>query len=360
MIAITKPTLVLNEARCKANIEFMATKARIHGVELRPHFKTHQSLTVGRWFKNVGVRKITVSSLEMAQYFSEEWQDITVAFPANVLEIALINDLARKIRLNLLLESRETAEFLKRHLRYPVGIFVKIDVGYHRTGLAPEDRCGIEDVLASFAAEDTMPFRGFLAHTGHTYACRSKEAVVGLHEEARKILTDLKRAYLPGHPDIVASLGDTPGCVLGENFEGIDEIRPGNFVFYDLMQVQIGTVPVDRIAMAVACPVVAVHEDRGELVIYGGGVHLSKEFLEEEGHRVYGRIARPEGEGWGPVLEGAYVRSLSQEHGVVVAPRDFLSRCHVGDLVMVLPVHACMAASALRCYVNNNEILEKF
>lgn len=359
MIAITKPTLVLDEGRCKGNIEFMVTKARTHGVELRPHFKTHQSLTVGRWFKHYGVRKITVSSLEMAQYFSEEWQDITVAFPVNIREMDTINDLAQKVCLNLLLESQETAEFLKRHLRHPVGIFVKIDVGYHRTGLSPEDRSGMESVLASFAAVDTMPFRGFLAHAGHAYGCRSRDAVVAIHEEARKHLTALKAAYLPASPGILTSLGDTPSCVLAENFEGIDEIRPGNFVFYDLMQVQIGTTTADHIALTVACPVVAVHEDRGELVIYGGGVHLSKEFLEEEGHRVYGRIARPEGDGWGPVLEGAYVRSLSQEHGVVVAPREFLSHCHVGDLVMVLPVHACMAASALRHYVNNNEIIAK-
>jgi len=360
MIPITKPTLVIDEARCRENIAFMAQKARDRGVDFRPHFKTHQSLAVGRWFKAVGVDKITVSSLEMAQYFSEEWSDITVAFPVNVLERDLINALAKRIRLNLLVESLETVDHLKKDLRHPVGVFIKIDVGYGRTGLTPGDREGMEHLMEALASGEAMTFRGFLSHAGHAYACRGAREVGAVHEEARRILGELKEAYRPAHPDIIASLGDTPSCVLAENFEGIDEIRPGNFVFYDLMQVQIGTVPVDRIAMAVACPVVAVHEDRGELVIYGGGVHLSKEFLEEDGRRVYGRIARPEGDGWGPALEGAYVRSLSQEHGVVVAPRDFLSRCHVGDLVMVLPVHACMAASALRCYVNNNEILEKF
>ena len=61
---ITKPTLILDEAKCKANIAFMADKAKTNNVELRPHFKTHQSLEIGRWFKEAGISKITASSLE--------------------------------------------------------------------------------------------------------------------------------------------------------------------------------------------------------------------------------------------------------------------------------------------------------
>jgi len=64
---ITKPTLILDEAKCKTNSAFMADKARRHNLELRPHFKTHQSLEIGRWFKDAGVKKITASSLDMAE-----------------------------------------------------------------------------------------------------------------------------------------------------------------------------------------------------------------------------------------------------------------------------------------------------
>ena len=87
---ITKPTLCLDEAKCKTNIAFMAERAKNHDVTLRPHFKTHQCLEIGRWFKEKDITKITVSSLTMAKYFAEEWDDITVAFPVNILEIDLI------------------------------------------------------------------------------------------------------------------------------------------------------------------------------------------------------------------------------------------------------------------------------
>ena len=40
---IETPTLLLNEAIARRNIERMANKARQNGVRFRPHFKTHQS-----------------------------------------------------------------------------------------------------------------------------------------------------------------------------------------------------------------------------------------------------------------------------------------------------------------------------
>ena len=82
---LTQPTLILDEARCKANIRHMCRKANDQGVVLRPHFKTHQSKIIGRWFGDMGIDKITVSSVGMARYFAEDgWKDITIAFPVNV------------------------------------------------------------------------------------------------------------------------------------------------------------------------------------------------------------------------------------------------------------------------------------
>lgn len=38
----------------------------------------------------------------------------------------------------------------------------------------------------------------------------------------------------------------------------------------------IGSCSADDIVVAVVCPVVAKHEERGEMVIYGGAVHFFK------------------------------------------------------------------------------------
>ena len=59
---ISKPTLLLDENKCRQNIERMAAKASHHGLSFRPHFKTHQSAGIGNWIRDQGVEKITVSS----------------------------------------------------------------------------------------------------------------------------------------------------------------------------------------------------------------------------------------------------------------------------------------------------------
>ena len=67
-------------------------------------------------------------------------------------------------------------------------------------------------------------------------------------------------------------MGDTPAATLCTNFNGVDEIRPGNFVFYDLMQHSLGVCAIEDIAVKMVCPVIAKHVSRNEIVIFGGAV----------------------------------------------------------------------------------------
>ena len=73
----------------------------------------------------------------MAVYFANHnWRDITIAFPINILEIQEINSLAMKLdSLNLLVENTESIECLENKLTKKVKIWIKIDIGYKRTGI---------------------------------------------------------------------------------------------------------------------------------------------------------------------------------------------------------------------------------
>ena len=357
---ITKPTLLLDKQKCKRNIAMMFTKAATHHVSFRPHFKTHQSLEIGRWFKVLGVDKITVSSLEMAQYFSSEWNDISVAFPVNILEIETINQLAEKITLNLLVESVESVRFLTQNAKHNIGIFIKIDVGYHRTGLSPTSTQQIAEILSEISASKSLCFKGFLTHAGHTYSCRTKEEILAIHNSSKEILTGLKAKYIDLYPDLIISIGDTPGCSVANDFSGIDEIRPGNFVFYDLTQQQIGACSFDQIAVAMACPIVAIHPGRNEIVIYGGGVHFAKDRLEIDNvGTIYGVVVEQIEEHWGEPVPDMFLKSLSQEHGIVSVPESQITKYKIGDLLYILPVHSCMTANEMKCYKSQDEIISR-
>ena len=94
---IIEPTLVINQKICRSNIMRMAEKARSHNLIFRPHFKTHQSIIVGEWFRDYGVTAISVSSVKKAQYFSKEnWNDSTIAFPVNPRETDRINGIRKE------------------------------------------------------------------------------------------------------------------------------------------------------------------------------------------------------------------------------------------------------------------------
>ncbi len=342
---ICTPTLLVDEKKCRDNIRRMAAKASANELIFRPHFKTHQSHQIGNWFREEGVTQITVSSLTMAKHFANDgWKDITVAFPVNVLEIDMINELSSRLTLNLLVESVEAVEFLNQRVNTSIDLFIKIDVGTHRTGISTDDIPQLKATIERIETAKHLTFRGFLGHAGHSYSCRGKEEIMNVHADSMKQLAALKNYF----PDALISYGDTPTCSIADSFEPADELRPGNFAFYDLMQLQIGSCRQEEIAVAMACPVVAKHPERNEVVIYGGGVHFSKDRIEENGSILFGKVVKDEDTKWGEIMDGVRLVKVSQEHGIIRAPTEWIASVKLGDLVKVLPVHSCLTMDLLR------------
>lgn len=348
MQEIRTPTILLDWGKAANNLQRMLDKAAQNQLVLRPHFKTPQSIAIGQRFRTMGVRAITVSSLSMASYFAEDgWNDISVAFPINTREIGTIYRLSRTIQLNLMVANSESLDFLMHTFPGKVGIFIKIDVGTNRTGLAPENTAAIQLSLKKIQDSPSLFFKGFMAHAGHSYRKRSKADIMEVHESSIAILQTLKDQYISQYPNLLLSTGDTPTCSTAKKWPGIDEIRPGNFIFYDLMQVQITSCKMKDIAVALACPVVAKHAKRKEVVIYGGGIHLSKDRLEWNGQTIYGRPVVLTENGWNMPDRSSYVRSVSQEHGVIKCSTKLFSEIKVGGLIGILPVHSCMMVDCM-------------
>jgi D-serine deaminase-like pyridoxal phosphate-dependent protein len=359
MLKIIKPTLLLDKKKCSRNIFFMANKAKRTNLILRPHFKTHQSAEIGNWFRDYGVNSITVSSASMAKYFADDWNDITIAFPVNILEADEINELADEINLNILVESEEVVKNLSRQLTSTVGAFIKIDTDYNRTGIHSSNVKAINSVLKAIEASDKILFKGFLTHAGHTYKAESQEELSNIHRKSINQLVSLKEMYINDYDKIILSIGDTPACTSEDMFDGVDEIRPGNFIFYDVMQYEKGICSASQIAVCLACPVVSVHKDRQEAVIYGGGIHLSKESIADKNRNAfYGLIVKLNNEGWGEPLKDCYVKSLSQEHGIIKMSEAELAQISSGSILGILPVHSCLTANLMKEYLtlNNQKI----
>jgi len=352
MMDIVRPTLLLDERKCKANITRIVNKAKKAKVKLRPHFKTHQSHEVGRWFRDLGVTQCTVSSVKMADYFAKDgWNDITIAFPVNPREHLLINELASTIKLNLCVNSKDALQLLNKNLKHAIKIFIEVDSGYHRTGVQPENYEAIEAILAIIHQSELMKFAGFLSHAGHSYKSASVEEVISIHSKSKGLMIELGKFYHEKFSSLELSIGDTPTCSIADDFTGIDEIRPGNLVFYDLTQAMIGSCDFSDIAIAMACPVVEVNIKSNEIFVHGGGVHFSKDFLLlNDGSKSYGQVVKLNEQGWSLPPLRMFVKSLSQEHGIIHAANEEIRNIQVGDIIGVLPVHACLTADAMGEY----------
>ncbi len=330
----------------------MVQKAERAGSRLKPHFKTHQSLAVGKWFREEGVDAITVSSIQMAEYFAGDgWEYITIAFPVNVLEIDRINRLAASVKLSVLVSDPVAVPLLARGLETAVSVYIEIDTGSNRTGFNSLQTDQVVETAKEINSSAHMELAGIYSHPGHSYASRSNEEVQQVYQEALTVMKAVKSELNALTDEIRICLGDTPCCSVMEQFDGVDEISPGNFVFYDLMQAQIGSCTVDDIAVALACPVLARYPERNEIAIHGGAVHLSKESLTTAKVSHYGYPVRLTKNGWQEPWEDSHVRKLSQEHGIIRCGSNLFESLQLGDLVGILPVHSCLTADCMMGYL---------
>lgn len=347
---ITSPTLLLDEKICRANLKRMAEKAARHYMKLVPHFKTAQSHQIGQWAKEYGITEVTASSIKMAEYLcGQDWANIHIAFPFNPLEIPKLNKVASNQSISVQLINTTTAQMLVDQLKYKVGFFIEIDAGYGRTGVEVTDFGLIEDILRISNHSDKLYFKGFYIHAGHSYYMPD---IPALYEQTRNALSMLKHKYSTEYPTLVTRTGDTPGCAVMEDFGDIDEMGPGNFVFYDLMQSTLGSCHKTDIAVAMAVPVVDIKKDRKEILIHGGGVHFAKDVLIDSlGVKSFGEIVYLNKNGWTIPESRSFLKSISQEHGIIKASDELLAKVKVGDLLGILPVHSCMTADCMGKYL---------
>lgn len=358
MNSITRPTLILDSEKCKTNIHKMAVKANVHQLKLRPHFKSHQSAQIGEWIRAEGIRTCTVSSVKMAEYFARHgWNDILIAFPVNVLEAENLNKLGDQVKIQVLVCDAEALKMLEQKVHASIGVKIELDLGSHRSGLTLNQHEEIDELLRKIDSMSNFQFTGFYSHPGHTYKAKCKEEVNSIYHELVEQLEILKTSYEHALGFSI-TIGDTPGCTLVEDFGPIDEISPGNFVFYDLMQVNIGTCNYEDIALVVACPVVGKNKERKEIIIHGGAVHFSKEVLHDADEVVnFGKIAIQTDSGWKGVMPNTYLKSISQEHGIIHCSDEFLAQSKIGDLVYVYPTHSCLTANLMKSYLTTDGLL---
>lgn len=346
--SVKTPSLVLDVERVRRNAARMTELAARNSVRLRPHIKTHKCIEVAK-IQTVGSSgAVTVSTLAEAMAFAKHgFDDITYAIPIEKGKFADAFEMMRSgVRLKLLTDSLAAMEALleaSANAGLTPSVFVKIDCGTHRVGVEPHTPEAFE--IPRFLSDAKhLHFAGILTHAGHSYDVKGHEAILKIARHERDVMVELaERLRNNGIEVPTISVGSTPTMSVIDHLEGIDEIRPGNYIFFDNYQATLGSCSFDDPALTVLAAVIHKDISRNKLVIDAGGIALSKDRgpVDLDPSCGYGRVLDLDGDDTGMRVTG-----MSQEHGeIIVDDAATIAPYNVGDRVRILANHSCLTAA---------------
>jgi D-serine deaminase-like pyridoxal phosphate-dependent protein len=306
---------------------------------------------VARLQIEAGAAGICCAKLGEAEVFADAGvADIRLPYPLQPTNAARVLALQQKARLSFIVDHLDVARGWSDAMIAAganVEVLVKVDVGFHRCGIAAEPATAVP-FLRAVAALPGLRLAGILSHAGHAYHAHSEDELRGMAEAEVDVMRTLAHAARQAGLVIEeVSAGATPparySIVAGR--DTFTEFRPGNYVYFDRTMAGLGAATLDDCALTVLATVVsAPAADR--LVLDCGSKTLAADgargFAGAPGHGdVFRELVATPGAAPDPHL---LVERLSEEHATVrVTPGA--RPLKPGDRVRVLPNHACVVSN---------------
>lgn len=329
------PCLLIDEVIMKRNIEKMAAIPKTKGCKLRPHTKTHKIPEIAKMQIAAGADGIAVAKISEAEVMAEHGlKDIFIAYPViGPWKIKRLLDLNRKARLIVGVDSMEGAKAMSEAALAAgssIEVRMEVDTGMRRTGVAYERALEFGKMLTGFKGlrlTGIFTFKG-LIYEGKATIDREK---AGLEEGSLMVaLAEKLRAMGIAIQDV--SVGSTPTAVYAAQVPGVTEIRPGTYVFNDMMLVSLGVCSLGECALSVLTTVVSRGKD---FVVIDGG---NKTFSTDAALNIFPYFLKD----YGRTLddERLVLERLSEEHGIVRIGAG-AKKLRIGDMIKIIPNHVC-------------------
>ena len=326
------PAVVVDLDVMEQNLARMVAYCREHKLLLRPHTKSHKIPELAQKQIASGATGITVAKLGEAEVMLNAGiTDIMIAYPIVGDEKTVrLAQIAEQARITVSLDSEAAARGISAAVARQgsrIGVLVEVDVGFGRCGLGNED-----DVLALARVIAELPgleFKGLMFFPGHFTVPPSQRAV--LREQVNEFLDRTFDVFARAEaPLAIVSGGSTPTAYESSLFHGVNEVRPGMYIFNDRNTAAVEACSWNDCALSVVVTVVSTAVP-GHAIVDGG----SKTFSSD-------RYQADDGVGFGLVKEdhAAVVEKLSEEHGHLNVARSE-RRYRVGERLSIIPNHVC-------------------
>ena len=350
------PALVLDRGRLKANCERMKNRCRALGTRLRPHMKTLKSIDAARHAIDPSHGGIAVATLNEAEYFSKRGlTDIQCAVCISPDKLPRAVDVLNEAaRFSFFVDSVQTAlrvVEVARARRAPLRVWLEIDSGEHRTGVAPQDASMVE--IARVLNQPAVVFEGVATHAGHSYRAGRPEQLCDLAEGERlAVVRAAQKLRAVGLPVEAVSIGSTPTAMHLSNTEGITEVRAGVYMAGDLFQVALGSLRLEEVAVTVVATVISHNPALNQIVVDAGALALSKDRSTAAGpgpDMGYGLVLDLLGR---RLASDLTIIDVHQEHGEIrSSSRLPFEQLPIGSKVRILPNHVCITAAMYQHYL---------
>jgi D-serine deaminase-like pyridoxal phosphate-dependent protein len=352
--SLPTPCLLLDRPRLERNAARMRAHAAGLGVTFRPHLKTAKSVDAAHFILDPP-GPATVSTLKEAEVFGGAgFTDLLYAVCISPQKLERVARLRQSgIDIKIILDSVEAAEAVAQHGKKtgaPLSVLIEMDVDDHRSGVRWNDRATLLAIAKTL--HDGATLLGVMCHAGESYNHNTPEALTNAAATERsRMLEAAESLRAGGFPCPVVSVGSTPTALAARNYHGVTEVRAGVYMFFDLVQVGIGTCTVDDIALSVLATVIGHQKDKNWIITDSGWMALSADrgTASQAVDQFYGLVCDLEGRPYDDLV----VLRANQEHGILgVRPgsNTRIPELRVGDRVRILPNHACATAAQHDCY----------
>jgi D-serine deaminase-like pyridoxal phosphate-dependent protein len=356
------PCVLVDHPRVERNIEHMQSAAESGGLRLRPHAKTHKCPDLARVQIGRGAVGICCAKLGEAEIFAEAGiSDIRLPYPLHPSNADRVLRLLDRTHLSFIVDhaaiARQWSEVIAGAGR-EVDVLVKVDVGFHRCGIDPAD-AGAADFVVDVAKLAGLRLKGLLSHAGHAYGAGSEDEAATIATNEAETMTRLAAAVRDRGIEVEEiSVGATPTARFSVQQQGLTEVRPGNYIYFDRTQVGLGAARWDDCALTVLARVVS-RPARDRIIFDSGSKTLTNDLAR-------GFTPQP---GYGAVMTGLHdtvpdhslvIERLSEEHANVRS-NDGGSTLEPGDLVRIVPNHSCVVSNLVDSVwlVGGDEVLDR-
>ncbi len=167
---VPSPSLLVFPDRVEANIRRMIEIVDGDPARLRPHVKTHKMAQVIKMQLDAGITKFKCATIaEMEMTAGAGAKDVLFAFQPVGTNMDRIRQLQEKFSDTVFSAVVDDPDNLKRisDADFGLGLFVDVDCGMHRSGIAVEDAF---ELCEAIEAAPGVEFMGLHIYDGHNHA----------------------------------------------------------------------------------------------------------------------------------------------------------------------------------------------